>query len=1579
MKVRYHVFLISSLLILISFLAGSAQTKKPNVNLPALPSAKFSPLELPQAPNTPSTEVEEEGHPDLLSNISAEELKRLKNIQLPPMIDEHTTIDRSVGRTPQSKVLAPALGTNFAGIVHTGFIPPDDNLTVGPTHILEAVNSRLVGYTKSGSQVFSATFADWFANVQRNPSALSDPRLLYDLGSQRFIIVMIDFSASPRYLISVSTTSSATGTWINYSLDADNGTGTWADYPCIGVDSNAVYIGSNNFNASDNTFGFNRIRILRKDSLYSAHQLPYLEVLPGGFTQQPAFTVGSSPTIYVLTKSNGTGSSITLGTITNPLTSPAYAVQANVSVRAFGIAPDAVQPSGVTPINNLDGRLGSTVIYRNGFVYLVFGEPANFGSGTVAAMRYVKINTTTNTAVIDETFGADGIYYIYPSVTVDGSGNAYFTFSRSSTSEFVSAHFTGRNAVNASIQSSSTLMGGAATYSAIDGQNRNRWGDYTGVAMDPADGKTAWFVGEYASSQNQWSTWIGSTTFAQNSISGKVYHDSDQDVHTSSDRHLLPGWGVFLYQNSVLVESTATNASGQYTFDSLASGTYTIIAGLQPGDSHVDVIPGNGTATETRLNNFTIQVTVSTAQTSINNNLLVYVNRVVSGIKFEDVNNDTIHQIAEPGVANWRIRIARNGLPWDSAMTNGNGEYRFTGLINGTYTVSEAPRPYWVQTYPSSGTHIFNITSSIDTTGVDFGNFHLGTISGVKFHDLNDNGTKDGGEPSLPGWKIYLHGTKTDSTITDALGQYHFDSLFIGSYTVSEGSKPNWRQTLPPSFGSYSVTIDSSGKVKAGRDFGNFSTHTVIGEKFNDHNGDGILDNGETGLSSWLIFADGPTHDSAFTDAQGRYVLGGLSTGTYTIHEQVKTGWMQTMPANPDTYQVTFTASESQITGRDFGNFRLASISGVKYEDKNSDGIRAQTDSGVSGWKMYLYQNNVLEDSTLTDINGTYNFLGLSAGSYKVLEEHRQHWLQVTPDSSYSVVLSSGDSVGGKDFGNFHLGIISGHVYEDRNTVGANDGDPTVLVPWKIILEPSSAPPETTTTDENGAYQFADLRHDTYTLHQILPSGWTDTYRNGSPHIVLVLSGLDTTGLDFGNFYDVSAQTYRTATSEDWATGGNLNLPIFKSMSRRADKVFFKFNLGVPAHVTLSLKFSQNTSGKVYRGKSGLPVDSIYAWTGFKELSFLLPGIGTGDTIEIIGQGDKGKKITVQYQWLTFSPPPFAKIPDDGFKQNFPGLPMPNLHNAGDELFPKGYHQLSSPFPTGLVVGIPQGDKKPHTVLHKRYSDVKKSLWDRNIHLHTHTERCLDRYDATLDSIKRQVTGLPAGKHNNRLFAELLALKLDIAASQIGKFPSGLGQLVYYDRSNPSDLFNQQSVNNVATIADSFITCLPVKLQNTPLTPSDVYNVVRRITSAFRGTMDTFSFSAKFSARGVRPLYEVSYLQFDSTAVIPPVPLGSVDNGYVPTSFSLHQNYPNPFNPTTTIEFDLPEQAFVTLTIYNVLGQQVATLLDHEQMDEGNQMAQFDAGDFASGIYFYRLVAEGFNDNGRTQQYHSVKKMMLIK
>ena len=94
--------------------------------------------------------------------------------------------------------------------------------------------------------------------------------------------------------------------------------------------------------------------------------------------------------------------------------------------------------------------------------------------------------------------------------------------------------------------------------------------------------------------------------------------------------------------------------------------------------------------------------------------------------------------------------------------------------------------------------------------------------------------------------------------------------------------------------------------------------------------------------------------------------------------------------------------------------------------------------------------------------------------------------------------------------------------------------------------------------------------------------------------------------------------------------------------------------------------------------------------------------------------------------------------------------------------------------------------------------------------------------------------------------------------------------------------------------------------------------------------------------------------------------------GAAPDHFELSQNYPNPFNPSTTISYQVPRASRVSITVYDLIGREVKSLVD-EVRDAGSYEVPFDAGGLATGMYIYRMQATG------ASSYHEVKKMLLMK
>lgn len=291
----------------------------------------------------------------------------------------------------------------------------------------------------------------------------------------------------------------------------------------------------------------------------------------------------------------------------------------------------------------------------------------------------------------------------------------------------------------------------------------------------------------------------------------------------------------------------------------------------------------------------------------------------------------------------------------------------------------------------------------------------------------------------------------------------------------------------------------------------------------------------------------------------------------------------------------------------------------------------------------------------------------------------------------------------------------------------------------------------------------------------------------------------------------------------------------------------------------------------------------------------------------------------------------------------------------------------------------------------KSSNAVQKTLEDKT-GKHDGTPRGLDlTTDGKNKPLLKQITKLTPKKHDNSLFAELVALKLNIAASQLGKLPGGFGDLVY---DNDGNAYDEMSVMEISAKADTMMTYWQGISSGDY---SDLHAVVSSINAAFAGPLDTVSFEGgivtpKLVLKGQVNLASVSYLKLPSPFVptrISPTTNETEseidefddaeweDGDGIPVAAKLYQNYPNPFNPSTTIAFQLREASVVTVKVFNLLGQEVLSLLNNEEVEEGINTVEFNATSLSSGIYFYQINAQGLEDGGlRTLE---TKKMVLLK
>lgn len=227
----------------------------------------------------------------------------------------------------------------------------------------------------------------------------------------------------------------------------------------------------------------------------------------------------------------------------------------------------------------------------------------------------------------------------------------------------------------------------------------------------------------------------------------------------------------------------------------------------------------------------------------------------IHGMKFEDVNGNGTKDAGELGLMNWTINITDGAGYNNSTATDANGEYSFTSLSKGIYTLTENLMSGWKQTTPDPSP--VDIGNGEVVQDIDFGNFELGRVQGRKYEDLNMNGTHESseGEVRLNGWTVRLYDVdwneldKVTTSNTGNIGQYRFENLEKGTYYTCEVLQGGWMQTGP---------IEGEGSVDG--------QHNLTGDGLAVSNGSGQGDEGnvcwraeilESGQSrGWLKFGN---------------------------------------------------------------------------------------------------------------------------------------------------------------------------------------------------------------------------------------------------------------------------------------------------------------------------------------------------------------------------------------------------------------------------------------------------------------------------------------------------------------------------------------------------------------------------------------------------------------------------------------------------------------------------------------------------------------------------------------------------
>ena len=543
----------------------------------------------------------------------------------------------------------------------------------------------------------------------------------------------------------------------------------------------------------------------------------------------------------------------------------------------------------------------------------------------------------------------------------------------------------------------------------------------------------------------------------------------------------------------------------------------------------------------------------------------------IGDMVWNDVNQNGIKNANEPGVPGITVCLLdASAVLLASTTTDVFGQYLFTNVAPGNYIINVGKPANWSYSPINAGnddfdsdvdnagnTALITLVAGSRVTNADGAIFNTApagsaSIGNKVWNDLNADGIQQTTEPGVPGVTVCLVNNANAiiaTTTTDANGAYNFVSLAAGSYKVKFLNLPIAKKFTLPGVGAAAANSDASqgtgitgtivltaGKQDSTIDAGVIpsdvrQTSTVLGDRvWNDLNNNGIQEIGEPGMGNITVTLTneaGTLLYTTTTDARGNYVFNGLISDDYIVSfANLPAGYSfsaadqgsddskdsDVLPTG-QTGIVSLGEGENNLSV-DAGLYNpsaTATIGDMVWNDKIGNGLRDGSEIGVPGISVVLYNSaNEAVQTTLTDVQGRYLFVGIAEGSYRVGFANLPAGFTFTQQVNSSTILNSDANpitgltdvfylVAGQNKSDIDAGVqttrvaIGNWVWVDADRNGMQDATERGLGGVTVgLLSAQNELLSTAITDAEGYYQFVNIMPGQYKVRfSNLPNGAT--------------------------------------------------------------------------------------------------------------------------------------------------------------------------------------------------------------------------------------------------------------------------------------------------------------------------------------------------------------------------------------------------------------------------------------------------------------------------------------------------------